>query len=127
MKRSILIAFIIPVIILSSCENHLFSNTIPEDNSNEDIQLLFFSDNKDVEKEAVYYNALLQIKNDFPELYNIKFVSKKSLEWKYNIDVYPSLLVINEKEEVVAKIEGFVETEEEIVNPIVQALSKDGS
>jgi len=127
MKRSILIAFIIPVILLSSCENQLFSNTIPEDNSNGDIQLLFFSDNKDVKKEEVYYDALLQIKNEFPERYNIEYASKKSLEWKYNIDVYPSLIVINENEEVVAKIEGYVETEEEIINPIVQALSKNGS
>lgn len=127
MKRSILIAFIIAVILLSSCENQLFSNTIPDDNTTEDIQLLFFSDNKDVEKEEVYYDALIQIKNEFPELYNIEFASKKSLEWKYNIDVYPSLIVINKNEEVVAKIEGYVETEEEIINPIVQALSNNGS
>ncbi|MGM0873497.1 MAG: hypothetical protein ACQEWV_01645 [Bacillota bacterium] len=123
MKRSILIAFIIPIIILSSCENVLFSHDETDEDITQDKQLLFFSDVDNIDREAVYYDALLDIRKEFPEEFeNMKVISEHSDNGKYNVDIYPSLLVIK-KEEIVVQIEGAVLSKEEIMRPVADALS----
>jgi hypothetical protein len=124
MKRSVLIAFIISIILLTSCDNKLFSNDESDEEHIQDIQLLFYSDVAHIDREAVYYDALLDIKKEFPEVFeNMKVVSEKNDDKKYEVDIYPSLLVI-EKEEVIVHIEGAVLTKAEIIEPIVHALAQ---
>ena len=118
------IAFIISIILLTSCDNKLFSSDEGDEEYMEDIQLLFYSDVANIDREAVYYDALLDIKKEFPEEFeNMKVISEKNDNKKYEVDIYPSLLVI-EKEEVVVQIEGAVLTKKEIIEPIVHALAQ---
>jgi hypothetical protein len=124
MTRSILIAFIIPVILLSSCENVLFSQGETDEDIPQDKQLLFFSDDDNIDREAVYYDALLDIQKKFPkEFENMKVISDKSENKQYGVDIYPSLLVIDQKE-IVVHIEGAELTKEEIMGPVANALSQ---
>jgi hypothetical protein len=126
MTKSILIAFIIPVIILSSCENVLFSQGNTDEELTKEKQLLFFSDDDNIDREAVYYDALLDIKKEFPEeIENMKVFSEHndSKQYEVEVDIYPSLLVID-KDGVVVHIEGAVLTKEEIMGPIANALSQ---
>lgn len=127
MKRLVLIvliAFIISIILLTSCDNKLFSSDGSDEEHIQDIQLLFYSDVANIDREAVYYDALLDIKKEFPEEFqNMKVISEKNDNKKYEVDIYPSLLVI-EKEEVVVQIEGAVLTKAEIIEPIVHALAQ---
>jgi hypothetical protein len=126
MTKSILIAFIIPVIILSSCENVLFSQGTTDEELTKEKQLLFFSDDDNIDREAVYYDALLDIKKEFPEeIENMKVFSEQndSGQYEVEVDIYPSLLVID-KDGVVVHIEGAVLTKEEIMEPIANALSQ---
>jgi hypothetical protein len=126
MTKSILIAFIIPVIILSSCENVLFSQGTTDEELTKEKQLLFFSDDDNIDREAVYYDALLDIKKEFPEeIENMKVFSEHSdsKQYEVEVDIYPSLLVID-KDGVVVHIEGAVLTKEEIMEPIANALSQ---
>ncbi|MGM7720210.1 hypothetical protein [uncultured Metabacillus sp.] len=123
MTRSILIAFIIPVFILSSCEGVLYSQTKPDEEMTREKQLLFFSDDENIDREAVYYDALLDIKKEFPEDFkNMKVISENSNYDDFEVDIYPSLLVI-EEDKVIVHIEGALLTKEEIMKPISKALS----
>ena len=124
MRRLGHIAFIISIILLTSCDNKLFSSDEGDEDYIEDIQLLFYSDVANIDREAVYYDALLDIKKEFPEEFeNMKVISEKNDNKKYEVDIYPSLLVI-EKEEIVVQIEGAVLTKTEIIEPIVHALAQ---
>jgi hypothetical protein len=123
MKILILIAFSIPVIILSSCENRLFTHGETYEEFTQDKQLLFFSDDDNIDREAVYYDALLDIRKEFPEEFeNMEIFSEKNNKSQYEVDIYPSLLVVDQ-EEIVVQIEGTVLTKEEIMKPIIDALS----
>ncbi|WP_226665934.1 hypothetical protein [Metabacillus litoralis] len=125
MKRLLLITFIIPVIVLSSCDNVLFLNGAPKENIAQDKQLLFFSDDDNIDREAIYYEALLDIKKDFPkEFEDMQIYSEKNNNKTYEVDTYPSLLVVD-KEEIVVHIEGSVLSKEEILEPISNALSTE--
>ena len=122
MKRSILIIFIIPVVVLSSCENMLFSEGPSDFTINRDKQIVFFSDDKNIDREAIYYDALLDIKEDFPEEFeNMRVVSENTDKPIYEVDTYPSLLVVT-KEEILVQIEGTVLSKEEILEPVSNAL-----
>lgn len=124
MKRSILIAFIIPVIVLSSCENLLFSEGPLNEDIPQDKQLVFFSDDENIQREAVYYDALLDIKKNFPEEFeNMKIISEKTDNNQFEIETFPSLLVIDKKQ-VLVQIEGSVVSKEDILKPVSSALSK---
>jgi hypothetical protein len=124
MKRSIFIAFIIPVIVLSSCENLLFSEGPLNEDIPQDKQLVFFSDDENIQREAVYYDALLDIKKSFPEEFeNMKIISEKTDHNQFEIETFPSLLVID-KTQVLVQIEGTVVSKEDILEPVSSALSE---
>ncbi|QGQ47008.1 hypothetical protein [Metabacillus sediminilitoris] len=123
MNRSILIAFIILVFILSSCQNGAFSQGEIDKEFPQDKQLLFFSDDDNIDREAVYYDALLDIRKEFPEEFeNMRIITDNNNKSQYEVDIYPSLLVVKH-EEIVVQIEGDVFTKEEIMKPVIDALS----
>lgn len=122
MKRSILIIFIIPVVVLSSCNNILFSEGPSDFTINRDKQIVFFSDDKNIDREAIYYDALLDIKEEFPEEFkNMRVISENKDNHRYEVDTYPTLLVVS-KEEILVQIEGRVLSKEEILEPVSNAL-----
>ncbi|MBM7603493.1 hypothetical protein JOC75_001463 [Metabacillus crassostreae] len=125
MKKLLLLITFIPVIVLSSCDNIFFSKSSPTEDIAEEKQLLFFSDDDNIDREAVYYEALLDIKKDYPEkIEKMQIYSEKKDHKLYNVDTYPTLLVVD-KEEVVVHIEGAVFSKEEILESISNALSKE--
>ncbi|MCM3441256.1 hypothetical protein AB3Z07_09585 [Metabacillus halosaccharovorans] len=122
MKRSILIIFIIPVVVLSSCKNIINSDVPTDLTLNRDKQIVFFSDDKNIDREAIYYDALLVIKEDFPEEFeNMRVISENMDKHLYEVDTYPSLLVVSKKE-ILVQIEGTVLSKEEILEPVSNAL-----
>ncbi|MEC2074758.1 hypothetical protein [Metabacillus fastidiosus] len=118
MAKSLLLAFIMSVFILSSCH----SNSKLEEEEMKDKQILFFSDDSDIEREAVYYDAILDLRKEFPEeIDSMKVISDKKEYGPFKVDTLPSLIVV-EKKEVVVRIEGTVLVKEKILNPISNAL-----
>ena len=111
---------------LSSCQPAETATITIQGNSDEK-QLLFFSDESNIHREANYYDALLELKKQFPrEISNMKVVSsseQKNIYKQYNISEYPSLLVVY-KSEVLTLIEGNV-SKKEILEPIIEELSKE--
>lgn len=124
MTRSILISLFIPILFLSSCDNKLFSHGDINEVIPQDKQLLFFSDDENIDREAIYYDAFLELRIEFPkEFENMKIISVKTDNRKYEVDIYPSLLVID-KEKVIVHIEGPVLTKKDILDPVAKALSQ---
>lgn len=121
--KQVLIA-LLSVLLLASCSilgQNNETNTYQFDGK----QILFFTDERYINDEAVYYDALLELKQDYPEeIENMMvFHAKQTEKEPFNIDTYPSLVVV-EDNEVIMHIKGHVDQKEEIVNSIVKALSE---
>ncbi|RDU38423.1 small peptidoglycan-associated lipoprotein [Neobacillus piezotolerans] len=87
-------------------------------------QVIFFSDEKQYKREAAYYDALIELKKDFPdEMENLMVLSSKE-EKKYydefDIKSGPALIVLY-KEKVMVRIHG-ITTKEKIIQPVSKAL-----
>ena len=121
-KSFLIMAFALFFIV--SCDNHkqLRSSLAFDQNTK---QLIFFSDEEEYEREVSYYDALIELKRDYPEeIKDMKVFttsdSKKYFE-TFQIDRCPALIVFYNNE-VIVVIEGKA-TVEEIVTPVSNALS----
>ncbi|MFS0861321.1 small peptidoglycan-associated lipoprotein [Fredinandcohnia sp. 179-A 10B2 NHS] len=114
--------FVLSFFLLSSCSpKEPIQPTIME---TDEKQLIFFSDEENIRNESNYYDALLELRSKYPtEIANMKIISYNDsrLYTNYEIDEYPSLLIVHQNK-VIKKIEGIVE-KDEIIVPIDDALS----
>ncbi|THE11159.1 hypothetical protein E1I69_16080 [Bacillus timonensis] len=116
---------ILSFFILSSCSSYKAQPPIPE---SDEKQIIFFSDENNLRNETSYYDALLELKNKFPtEIENMKVVSsdENRLYTKYQIEQYPSLLIV-QQDKILQKIEGNVD-KDEIITPLENVLSSSTS
>ncbi len=109
--------------ILSSCQ--LGMQKPPEVLiSDSEKQLMFFSDEENLHNEANYYDALLELKKEYPEeISNMKVIPLKENNRysHFNIQSYPTLLII-ENNIIIEQIDGMNQTEL-IISTIENALS----
>lgn len=122
MKRYPLLLFISFVFIVSCQKTESSSMNLQLQHNQK--QLLFFSDEKNIQNEAAYYDALLEIKKDYPHIVSnmtvISSTENKELG-KYEVDSFPAIMVVyNDK--IITKIKGNI-NKREIVNPLIKALS----
>ncbi|MGM7682754.1 hypothetical protein ACSVDA_11435 [Cytobacillus sp. Hm23] len=105
-------------IFIASCQqNDTSSIQINKD----DLQLMFFSDENNVQNEINYYDALLELKKEFPhEISNMVIISSQAEEVNININQYPALVMMYDNE-IIAQVEGHI-SKDEIMNPIKEAL-----
>ncbi|TDL80052.1 hypothetical protein [Peribacillus frigoritolerans] len=123
MAKSVIVAFIMPVFLLSSCSLNFTSEAINKPEP-EERKLLFFSDEQDEYRESVYYDALIDLKRDFPEeVEGLQFIESSAEEkYPFEVEKYPSLVVVDDNQ-VIFQIEGHVGNKEEIITPVIKALS----
>ncbi|AZB42773.1 hypothetical protein CEF21_10970 [Bacillus sp. FJAT-42376] len=118
----LLAAVIGPALFLSSCTPPgLMFQSAGSAIHTKDKVILFFSDQKKMEDEEQYYDALLAIKDQYPEDYEKMRVYQDDKKNPFGISTYPSLLVIN-NQKVVVHIEGNVQSKEEILKPLTKVL-----
>jgi hypothetical protein len=90
-------------------------------------QIIFFSNEANYNYEAPYYDAIIELKRDFPEEFNNMMVLTGNKANKYDklleVEKHPALVVFY-RDKVVVKIHGKV-SKEEIIKPIANFLSKD--
>ena len=110
--------------LMVSCDNQkqIISSLTIDQNTK---QLIFFSNAEEYEQEVTYYDAIIELKKDYPEeIKNMKILtssdSKKYFK-TFQIDRCPALIIFYKNEEIL-KIEGKAATEE-IVAPVSNALS----
>jgi hypothetical protein len=98
--------------------NNNATSATPDENSQ--IDTILFSNDQYLSTEKNYYNALLNIQNEFPKKINtfqIVFQSdSEELIKKYRVTKYPTLLILD-NEKVLVRIEG-EHSEDRIFNKI---------
>jgi|UPI00040F8A47 dsDNA-binding SOS-regulon protein len=87
-------------------------------------QIIFFSNEKEINREAAYYDALLELKKDFPEeMHSMQVLpadEKEEYLNSYHDQTRPALLVIY-KNQVMVNINGAV-SKEQITQPVSRVL-----
>ncbi|MGM0902556.1 MAG: small peptidoglycan-associated lipoprotein [Bacillota bacterium] len=90
-------------------------------------QIIFFSDDANYNKEAAYYDAIIELKREFPEEFDNMMVLSGNKASKYDklleVEKHPALVVFYQ-DKVVVKIHGRV-SKDEIIAPITKFLSRD--
>ncbi len=86
--------------------------------------LLFFSDEEKIKLENNYYDVLLDLRKKFPnemaDVILVQSTNKNEKIKKFNVSVYPTLIVIKDGEEK-TRIEG-KKSKREIMNHLINAI-----
>lgn len=95
---------------------------------NEDMkQVVFFSDEKDYTHEASYYDAIIELKKQYPSEFDNMMVIPASNAKKYydliEIEQFPAILIVH-GDEVIANVNGTV-TKDQIVEPLSAVLNPE--
>ncbi|HHY73915.1 MAG TPA: small peptidoglycan-associated lipoprotein [Bacillus bacterium] len=111
---------------LSAC-NTVDSNAISKINlEGEGYHLLFFSDEEKIKLENNYYDVLLELRLKFPDemadVILVQSTNKNEKIKKFDVSVYPTLIVIKDGEEK-TRIEG-KKSKREIMNHLMDAMEK---
>lgn len=109
----------------ASCNNHHSIDSLSiKDNVK---QIIFFSDETNVQQEAAYYDAIIELRRDFPKEVENMMVFSKDEGKKYfdslRIKSSPAIIIIY-NDEIVANINGLA-SKDQIMQPISQALLKE--
>lgn len=111
------------LLLIMSCDKKETFNSWSSDENTK--QIVFFSDKEDYEQEVSYYDAIIQLKRDYPEeIKNMKILSASEIKdytHIFQISHCPALLVYY-KNQVIVEIEGKATTDD-IVIPIANVLS----
>ncbi|WP_078547406.1 hypothetical protein [Litchfieldia alkalitelluris] len=117
--------FILSFVFLTSCNNGINeSNT--HFHTDDEKFIMFFSDEENIDKEGNYYDALLELKDEYPDDISKMRIIPLEDSYKYssiNISTYPALVVI-EKNKIVKQIDGQTETKE-IISMMEEALGNE--
>lgn len=117
------VIFISLILLTTSCKQDDDETLLEIDSDIK--QVFFFSDESELQVEAPYYDAIIELRQKFPE----EFKDMKTVTPQYAKDHYdtfkvencPALLVIYNND-VVVKIVG-ENTKEQIIEPITAALT----
>lgn len=118
----ILVAFVMNI----SCQRHERTSNLQLNQHQK--QLLFFSDEHNIQNEDAYYDALLEIKKDYPSIVsNMMVISSNDNRdlGKYEVNTYPTLMVVYQNQ-IITKINGNMKTQD-IIDPIVKVLKDSKS
>ncbi|MEH7125514.1 small peptidoglycan-associated lipoprotein [Bacillus sp. JJ1773] len=112
---------------ITSCNHFKPQDELIFDNNRK--QIIFFSNEKDYEEEASYYDAIIELKKEFPdEIKNMKIISSDKAKRYYeafDVQSSPTILIIHQ-EKVIVKIKGDTSTEQ-IIKPLSDALKSEWS
>ncbi|KAB2337350.1 small peptidoglycan-associated lipoprotein [Cytobacillus depressus] len=114
--------FIASLLFITSCQKIKHNEELIFDKNSK--QIVFFSNEKDYKQEASYYDAIIELKRDFPaEIKNMKIITAENAKKYYDVfDVQscPAILLIY-KDKVLVNINGNTSTEK-IIKPLAEAL-----
>ncbi|MFE8703707.1 small peptidoglycan-associated lipoprotein [Cytobacillus sp. FJAT-54145] len=125
MRRIPLILIVSLLVITTSCKSK-GSELGGELNIDDSIkQVIFFSDETEYQYEASYYDAIIELKKEFPEeMKNMKILPPTEAKRYYStfkVKECPAIFVLY-NEQIVAQVHG-ESSKEQIIQPIAKALS----
>jgi hypothetical protein len=122
MKGLPLLIIVSLLFVTSSCNHKEAKKELMIDDSVK--QIIFFSNHKQYEQEASYYDAIIELKRSFPEeIKNMKIITASESKNYYNnfeVKNCPAILLVYQ-DEVLVEIKGIV-PKEQIVKPLANAL-----
>ncbi|CAG9608638.1 small peptidoglycan-associated lipoprotein [Pseudoneobacillus rhizosphaerae] len=124
MKALAVVSMLSLLFFTASCNNrHSIDSLSLKDNVK---QIIFFSDETNVQQEAAYYDAIIELRRDFPNEVENMMVFSKDEGKKYieslQIENSPAIIVIYNNE-IVANING-IASKDQIMQPISKVLLK---
>ncbi|MCF6412052.1 hypothetical protein [Pseudalkalibacillus salsuginis] len=108
------IPLILILAFLSSCQFEPDYGYLPVDLESDELNTIIFSSKSNQEEERSYYDALLQLKKDYPQKLNsIQIIKKKDEQAVnyYNVSTFPTIIVLDGKNEIV-RLEGKKEVDD---------------
>lgn len=109
--------------VTASCKSNDANKDLNIDNSIK--QVIFFSDETEYQYEASYYDAIIDLKKEFPEeIKNMMILSPTKAKQYYDtfqVKECPAIIVIYNNQ-VVVKVDGDT-SKEKIIKPIAKVLS----
>lgn len=123
MKGLLFFALTALLLVTTSCSNEKEAKLFIDQHVK---QVVFFSDSSNYNNEASYYDAIIELKQNFPnEIKNMKIVNPtdtKKYFKAFDIDDCPAIVVVYE-EETLVKVVGDV-SKEHIIEPMAKALAQ---
>jgi hypothetical protein len=90
-------------------------------------QVVFFSDDENYKQEASYYDAILELKKDYPAAFdNIVVIPAANANKYYDlfkVKQFPAILII-EQDQILATVNGKV-SKEQIIEPLSAVLNDE--
>jgi hypothetical protein len=112
-------------LLLTSCNDIAADKVVLAEDRFIERQVIFFTDERNISKEVAYYDAIIELKNKYPEdlkqLEVVNYSSDKSNP-KVQSPVYPAIIVVDNNQ-VVTKISGKAH-KDQIVKSVSNAIKK---
>jgi hypothetical protein len=112
-------------LLLTSCNDIAADKVVLAEDRFIERQVIFFTDERNISKEVAYYDAIIELKNKYPEdlkqLEVVNYSSDKSNP-KVQSPVYPAIVVVDNNQ-VVTKITGKAQ-KEQIVKSVSNAIKE---
>jgi hypothetical protein len=110
-------------LLLTSCNDIAADKVVLAEDRFIERQVIFFTDERNISKEVAYYDAIIELKNKYPEdLKHLEVVDYSSDESNPNVQspVYPAIVVVDNNQ-IVSKITGKAH-KDEIVKSVSDAI-----
>jgi hypothetical protein len=110
-------------LLLTSCNDIAADKVVLAEDRFIERQVIFFTDERNISKEVAYYDAIIELKNKYPEdLKHLEVVDYSSDESNPNVQspVYPAIVVVDNNQ-IVSKITGKTH-KDEIVKSVSDAI-----
>jgi hypothetical protein len=112
-------------LLLTSCNDIAADKVVLAEDRFIERQVIFFTDERNISEEVAYYDAIIELKNKYPEgLKHLEVVDYSSDESNPNVQspVYPAIVVVDNNQ-VVTKITG-KSHKDEIIKSVSDAVEK---
>ena len=124
--KSLSFVFVATFLFLTASCNPV--NSSDELELNEDIkQVVFFSDDENYRQEASYYDAIIELKKEYPAAFDDIVVISAANANKYydlfKVKQFPAILIVHQ-DEVIANVNGSV-TKDQIIEPLSAVLNNE--
>ncbi|KSU62363.1 hypothetical protein AS034_09575 [[Bacillus] enclensis] len=111
-------------LLLTSCNDLAADKVVLAEDRFIEKQIIFFTDERNISKEVAYYDAIIELKNEYPEdlkhLEVVNFSTDKSNP-KIQSTSYPAIVVVDNNQ-VVTKITGKAH-KNQIIKSVTHAIS----
>ncbi|WP_242035265.1 small peptidoglycan-associated lipoprotein [Mesobacillus harenae] len=125
--KGLSLIFVASFLFLTASCNDSAGKAEPLIFEDDNMQIVFLSNESDNRHEAAYYDAIIELKKEFPAEINnmVVFTAANAKKYysTYDIDNSPAILVI-QQDKVMAKINGSV-PKDQIVGSVSKILSYD--